>query len=144
MDDLLLEHLPPTTETRSEDLDEIPLDVWIAQFDLFAIDPPADPPQPIVVHDPIIEELPDEESTALVSRSSMSSHQAQNLPTILPAGPVEPSSRKRKPLYDTLFLSLHYSHSYIVNALIRSPWKGETTFMEEQGRFDANFVGSVE
>lgn len=94
MDDLLLELFPLPIETRSGDEDEIPLDVWIAQLDLFA----TAPTEPHPVGEATIEELPDSETTALVLGSSASSNQL-NLPKILPAGPVEPPSRRRKPLY---------------------------------------------
>jgi hypothetical protein len=110
MDDFLRELFLPTIETRSGDLDEAALNVWIAQLDPFIIDAPG----PGVIHDRTIDELVNEESTAVAPESSTS---AWHLPKILPAGLVKPAPRKRTPLYHTL----HLQYSYISKRMNKKP-----------------------
>jgi hypothetical protein len=92
MDDLLLDLFPPTNDFSFSGAD-IPIDAWIAQFDPFA----DEPPEPAPTQVPVIEELPEEEST-LAPEPSMD---FQSRPSkILPAGPIESSTRRRRPLYN--------------------------------------------
>jgi hypothetical protein len=91
MDDLLLDLFPPTNDFSSTDAD-IPFDAWIAQFDAFA----DEPPEPAQTQVPLIEELPEEEST-LAPEPSMDP--PSHPPKLLPSGPIESSARRRKPLY---------------------------------------------
>jgi hypothetical protein len=104
MDDLLLELFPMPNETLPGAEDDVPLDVWIAQFDPFA----TPPHEPLAINEATIEELPDSETTALVLGSS-ASYNPINLPKILPAGPVEVPARKRKPLYQPFRIAASYN-----------------------------------